>query len=361
MNREGSGLKLLMFVALVCLISCKQAYSGMMKPVFPGNEWIRMTPEKAGLDQQILVQIDSLMKKAEANGTLIRNGYLIAEFNYGGSPDKMFEVQSITKSMTGIVLGLALKEKLISNIDDKVIDYFPRFDVGPYTAEITFRHLITASSGIKSTITKGRYFDPNNMKPGIESRYHNDHCYQLALALTYIYEKDLGELIREKVLAPLMIQDTIKWGYHGSVVCADGKEVPVVAGYAFVRLTARDLARIGWLFANNGMWKENKILSHDYVVESRTPIPIPVMDASPDAPAGKVSRSKYGLAWRGRPADDNRILWYMSGNGGQFCVVMPEYNLVVTKINSYEKKPYTDIGEFEKLLWNLVKENRQTR
>jgi CubicO group peptidase (beta-lactamase class C family) len=330
------------------------------KNVFPAREWKKEDPEKLGLNMETLAQIDSLMKQAEANGAIVRNGYLVAEFNYGGPSDKTFEVQSITKSMTGIVLGLALKEKRIPNLDAKVIEYFPGFNAGPYTNEITFRHLVTASSGIKSTITKGRYYDPDNMKPGIESRYHNDHCYQLALALTYIYGKDLAEVIREKVLTPLMAQDSLKWGKHGSVVCADGREVPVAAGYAFVHVTARDLARLGLLFLNNGLWKEEQILPHDYVVESRTPIPIPVMDTSPDAPPGRESGSKYGLAWRGRPSGKDKILWHMSGNGGQFCVVMPEYNLVMTKINSYKEKPYTEIGKFEKLLWDLVKENRQT-
>lgn len=352
-------IKLTAFIlTLTMFVQCSVPIT---KSVFPAREWKKEDPAKLGLNMKALAQIDSLMKQAEANGTIVRNGYQVAEFNYGGPSDKTFEVQSITKSMTSIVLGLALKEKRIPSLDAKVIEYFPGFNVGLYTNEITFRHLVTASSGIKSTITKGRYYDPDNMKPGIESRYHNDHCYQLALALTYIYGQDLAEVIREKVLTPLMAQDSLKWGKHGSVVCADGREVPVAAGYAFVHITARDLARLGLLFLNNGLWKEEQILPYDYVVESRTPIPIPVMDLSPGAPSDRKSSSTYGLAWRGRPSGNDRILWHMSGNGGQFCVVMPEYNLVMTKINSYKKKPYTDIGKFEKLLWDLVKENQQTK
>ncbi len=352
--------KIFLILVVFSSVSCRLVKPGMRGSVFPGNEWQRMTPEKAGLDPLILARIDSLMKKAEANGVLVSNGYLVAEFNYGGPPVKSFEVQSVTKSMTASVLGLALKEKRIASLDARVIDYYPGFSVGPYTGEITFRHLVTASSGIKSTITKGRYYDPDNMKPGVESRYHNDHCYQLALALTYIYGRDLGDVIREKVLTPLMAQDTLKWGYHGTVVCADGKEVPVAAGYAFVHITARDLARVGLLFLNKGYWKGREILPHDFVTESRTPIPIPVMDTSPEAPPGRESGSKYGLAWRGRPSGNDKILWHMSGNGGQFCVVIPEYNLVMTKINSYKKTPYTEIGKFEQQLWNLVKKYRQT-
>ena len=148
----------------------------------------------------------------------------------------------------------------------------------------------------------------------------------------------------------------MQWGHHKSVVtCANGKEVKVVGGYAFSSWTARDLARIGYLYLNNGKWKGEQLLSAEYAQESRMPIPIPVMSTNPDASPGQQSKMKYGLTWRGRPNEDGKTLWYKSGNGGQFCVVIPEYNLVMTKINSYKQKSYTEIGQFENLLWNILK------
>ena len=162
--------------------------------------------------------------------------------------------------------------------------------------------------------------------------------------------------MRERILIPVQAQDTMQWGHHKSVVtCANGKEVKVVGGYAFSSWTARDLARIGYLYLNNGKWKGEQLLSAEYAQESRMPIPIPVMSTNPDASPGQQSKMKYGLTWRGRPNEDGKTLWYKSGNGGQFCVVIPEYNLVMTKINSYKQKSYTEIGQFENLLWNILK------
>lgn len=345
-----------LFIILILAGACSSLRKETLNPIFPEKEWNRIDPEKSKLDTEIVSQIDSLMRKAEANGVLIHKGKRVAEWNYGGTADQLYEVQSITKTITSVVLGLALKDGLISNLDAKVKDYYPDFEVGPFTNEITFRHLVTASSGIKSTITAGRYYDPGNMKPGIESRYHNDHCHQLATALTYLYGKDLGEILRERILIPVQAQDTMQWGHHKSVVtCANGKEVKVVGGYAFSSWTARDLARIGYLYLNNGKWKGEQLLSAEYAQESRMPIPIPVMSTNPDASPGQQSKMKYGLTWRGRPNEDGKTLWYMSGNGGQFCVVIPEYNLVMTKINSYKQKSYTEIGQFENLLWNILK------
>lgn len=321
---------------------------------YPGAEWERKNPKKMGLDQQVLIQMDSLMKKANANGVLIYKGKLVDEWNYGGTSDQTFEVQSITKTVTSTVLGLALKEGLITNLDAKVKDYYPDFEVGPYTNEITFRHLATASSGIKSTITKGRYFDPDNMEPGIESRYHNDHCHQLATALTYLFCKDLGEVLNKKILIPLQTQDSNRWGHHKStVICAEGNEVDVVAGYAYSWWSARDLARLGYLYLNNGKWKNEQLLTSEYTKESRIPVSIPVMSTNPSN--NQPTNAKYGLAWRGGINDKGGILWYMSGNGGQFCVVMPENDLVMTKINSYEQTPFIGIDQFERLLWNIIK------
>lgn len=345
--------------AIIILILFAGCNARVSKSVFPEKEWEKTDPEKAGFNMQALAQIDSLMKKAEANGVLIYKGYLIAEWNYGGDANKRFEVQSITKSVTGAVLGLALKDGLIGSLDSKVKEFYPDFEVGPYTDEITFRHLITASSGIKSTITKGRYYDPGNMKPGIESRYHNDHLHQVATALTYIYGKDLGEVFNERILIPINAQDTMKWNHHNlEIICANGKKVKVVGGYAFSNWTARDLARVGYLYLNDGQWKGEQLIPYEYAKECRIPISIPVMDMNPNASSDKQSKSKYGLAWRGIPNDQGNTLWYMSGNGGQFCVVMPEYNLVMTKINSYQRKPYTGIEQFEELLWNILSEKK---
>lgn len=339
-------------LAIKLLAGCDAPSS---KSIYPTEEWKKQDPQKAGFSMQALAQIDSLMKKANANGVLIHKGYMVAEWNYGGTVSQQYEVQSITKSITSAVLGLALKDGLIPDLDANVKNYYPDFEVGPYTNEITFRHLVTASSGIKSTITKGRYYDPGNMKPGIDSRYHNDHLHQLATSLTYLYCKDLGEVFNERILIPIQAQDAMKWGYHSSepIICANGKKVKVVGGYAFSHWTARDLARVGYLYLNNGKWKEKQLLTEEYVKESRRPIPIPVMDMSPDAPADKQSKNEYGLAWRGTPNDQGNTLWYMSGNGGQFCAVIPEYDLVMTKINSYAKRPYRGLGHFEELLWNI--------
>lgn len=62
--------------------------------LFPGKEWVYSTPEEQGFDSGPLREIDSMVKRAEANGVLIRNGYLVAEWNYGGAKTKQFHTMS---------------------------------------------------------------------------------------------------------------------------------------------------------------------------------------------------------------------------------------------------------------------------
>jgi hypothetical protein len=139
------------------------------KMLFPEKNWVKGDPEEYGFTKEALNKIDEKMKFAEANGVLIRNGCFLAEWNYACPPEKTVEVQSCTKSITSMMLGLAVQEGLIPNIDALVKDYWPNFETGPYTDKITFRHLVTMTSGMSAGgafVDAFDYVDPGNMEPG---------------------------------------------------------------------------------------------------------------------------------------------------------------------------------------------------
>jgi len=326
--------------------------------VFPRKEWVKRDPRDMGINKDALDAIGILMKKARSNGVLIRNGYLVAEWNYHGANDEKVEVQSITKSVTSMLLGVALKNGMIADIHDLVKDYYPGFNVGPYTDEITFWHLVTNTSGIKATHYAENYVDPENRRPGIASQYHNDHIGELSSVLTYIFKEPLINVLRTRVLS--VIGGEADWGTDDIVIrLPDGRQIPRNAGYAFSKWTARDLARVGWLYVNKGNWNGHQILSPAYVDASLTPLEVPVMQyiRPPGSPVD-TTRITYGYGWRGAYTDSRKLIWYMSGNGGQFCVILPQEGIVFAKINQYNTKshPYKSIGlgAFESQLPSLV-------
>lgn len=370
------------------LLSTPKPLSPTASLVFPGKEWTRRNPEDFGIYREALDRIDELMKKAQANGVLIRNGYLIAEWNYAGPPDTRIKVKSITKAITGTLLGLAIHDRLIPGLDAKVKDYWPEFNAGPYTADITFRHLITATSGLKTTAPYWQHFIKQGVgieykKPGIEWAYHNDHTMYLAGALTYLFEQDLLEVLRERILKK--IGADADWttlgegapegiGAHGThrspnsddvdvpsghIALHDGRQVRLVAGFSRSHWTARDLARVGWLHLNLGNWNGEQIIDRDFAEECRRRIPKP-----PHTEYSPENSLPYGLAWRviSSPENDNDEWWFMSGSGGQFCLLIPEHNIVMVKLNNWRNitttgdrsRPQVVLEDFAPLISRLV-------
>ncbi|MCK9266872.1 beta-lactamase family protein, partial [bacterium] len=286
---------------------------------------------------------------------LIRNGYLIAEWNYAGPAYTNVRegVQSCTKSITSMMLGLAIQDGLLPNVDAKVKEYWPDFETGPYTDKITFRHLVTMTSGMATVRNWGlEYFNPGNMEPGREHRYHNDQPVALAKALTYLYGKSLEEVIKEKVL-PYLKTD-MKWGVDGQIRVADGTEVTLNHGLGYSQWTAEGLARVGHLYLNNGRWKDEQILDESYVKESLTDIPVKIMPYRKTQTEKSLSKLGYGFGWWTDRGRDVKV-WAMSGHGGQFCLVIPEYGVVMSKVNDWKKRPFISRGAFTPILLESLK------
>ncbi len=333
--------------------------------VFPGAEWERREPAAVGLNAGAVARIGALMQTAQANGALICQGYLAAEWTFNGPSAQRFEVQSVSKSITGLLLGLALHDGLIPSLDAKVKDLYPAFEAGPYAGDITFRHLVTATSGIKAMRDLTIYNAAEYVRPGLESRYHNDHTLHLGDALTYLFGRDLEEVLRERLLKP--IGADAEWGaFKGEIRLADGRAVRRVAGYYNTRWTARDLARVGWLCANRGAWNGVQLLPADYLAASVTPIPQPVMEyrtearyraTEPGGPPFDPKRERPGLTygfswWATRQTVSGRAqwMWGMGGNYGQTCMVWPERGLVLVKVNAPRTPPFIGSGQ----LWPLL-------
>ena len=295
------------------------------KMLFPDRDWKRGQPEEQGFDPTPLKEVDRLMRKAEANGVLIRNGYLVAEWNYGGPPDKQFHAMSIGKSFTSLVLGLALEDKLIPSLDARVKKYYPDFQAGVFTDLITFRHLATMTAGIKATwLGEVTLNTKDDLPPGIIIGYHRCQPIHLARALTYLYGRTLYSVLKERILDPIGAK--MRWALEeppwSPVRAKNGKIVPVNTGYGCVYWTAKDLARAGHLFLNYGKWKNKRLISADYIKKCWTEIPQKPWRLH-------MWGNRYGLYWwRLVPG-----VWFMSGWGAQFCMVWPKYNVVMVKLN----------------------------
>ncbi len=247
--------------------------------------------------------------------------------------DELHNTSSVTKSVTSMVFGIAMDRGYISGTDTKMVSFFPdygRFRT-PEKDQITVHHLLSMTSGLPfderthpiadSRNDAHRLFlsdDPVAFMLGRDVIHAPGTTYQYSSGSTIL----LGEILRrttgqsvpsfaeQHLFRPLGIT-LYRWaGSRGA------PDVSFTPGGLYLR--PRDMAKIGQLMLQGGMWNGRRVLSSDWVRRSVTQA-IAVEDGG-DAHG-------YGYQWKlGRFGGFDAF--YASGWGEQFIVVLPELNLV---------------------------------
>jgi len=248
-------------------------------------------------------------------------------------PATKHDLRSATKSVTGLLVGLALARKAIPSLDAPVFAYFPEYaDLRtPEKERITLRHLLTMSPGLDwdenvpdADPTHGemrmwRSADhlrtalepPVVAPPGRDWTYSGGCSALLGAVLRKATGRPLDAFAREALFEPLQIADT-EWLPH-----VDGS--PSASGG--LRMRARDFAKVGQLVAGRGQWNGREIVPVQWIEDSITP------------QIGAADRLFfYGYHWwLGRSLIDRKELTWASavGFGGQRLYVLPSLDLVV--------------------------------
>jgi CubicO group peptidase (beta-lactamase class C family) len=226
--------------------------------------------------------------RAAANGLIIRNGYVVAEWGDTKSVDMTF---SVTKTFLSTVVGLAVQKGLIRDVNDKARDYMPPgvdlFE-DPHNQPITWDHLLRQTSDWKGTLwgkpdwadrPEGKPNEWSNRKmwdPGTHYKYNDVRVNVLALAALQVYRRPLPEVLREEVMEPIGASSTWRWhGYDNSWIELDGRKVQSMTGGGHwgggMFINAWDMARFGYLFLRNGKWKDRQIVTEKWIQMARTP------------------------------------------------------------------------------------------
>jgi CubicO group peptidase (beta-lactamase class C family) len=292
-------------------------------PYFPDRfDWQKQTPEQAGMDAAKLdaaikfaiasenpatkdlavdlattfgrepfdTPIGPVQPRAALNGIVIRHGYIVAEWGESTRADMTF---SVTKSFLSTVIGLAWQKGLIRDVKDLVRDYVPQtglFD-SEHNSKITWEHLLRQTSSWEGTLWgKPDWADrpegatpadwPNRKvwEPGEHYKYNDVRVNVLALAALHVIRKPLPQVLREEVMEPIGASSTWRWhGYDNAWVDIDGQRMQSMTGGGHwgggMFISARDMARFGYLFLRNGKWKDREIVSTKWIAMARTPGP----------------------------------------------------------------------------------------
>jgi CubicO group peptidase (beta-lactamase class C family) len=346
---------------------------------WPTREWPESTPGAQGLDGVVLGKLDAEFAAGRHGYVdsmlVIRNGQVVYEKFYQHDYDALFKaqadqhrgpynyydpdwhpyyrrgpahtMQSVSKSVTATLIGIAIGEGKISGPEVKVAPYFDDYEVvdkDPRRQAMTLADVLTMTAGIQWDEDSYPYTDTRNTCAVMESR--DDWTgYVLSLPMaaepgsTYVYNSGATMLLdhilfratgehaleyaRARLFEPLGITEYY-WKQTPS------GETDTEGG---LYLTARDLAKIGYLYAKDGVWEGKRLLPAGWVAASTAPHVNPE-DAQ--------SRWRYGYQWWLAPYTvdgESKLAWTGLGYGGQRLLVLPEYDLIAvfTGWNIYDK------------------------
>jgi CubicO group peptidase (beta-lactamase class C family) len=322
-------------------------------------DWKPIAPAEAGFAPDIEARLDQLIADKRAwnlhgvvvarAGRLVLERYFDGPDNARGRPlghvafrvDTLHDLRSVTKSIVGLLYGIALAAAKVPAPEASLFAAFPEYAELAGAAgrdRLTIHHVLTMTMGTDWDETSVPYSDPRNSEiamdmapdryrfvlerpvvaePGRRWHYNGGATALLARIIAKGTGRSLTEFAREALFDPLGI-GTTEWftGKDGDPVAASG-----------LRLTPRDLARVGQLMLNGGTWADRRVVPTAWLDRCVTPL----------VSVDEVRR--YGYQWYvGDFAFGDQLGWRLSrlerwwggfGEGGQRLFVMPDLDLVV--------------------------------
>ncbi|MCG8353587.1 MAG: beta-lactamase family protein [Chloroflexales bacterium] len=299
------------------------------------DDWKVSTPAEQGLDPMLVAKLyyDAAETETIYSLLVIKNGYLIAEqYFHEGSVEQKARIQSVTKSYTSALVGIALEQGCLASLDQKMMDFFPELAgqiTDPRKNQITIRDMLHMRAGYPWEESTAELFEmlyagfrpsllvnvPLVSDPGTQFEYSNLTSHLVGVIVARACDTDLKSFAQEHLFAPLDVEagDWIQdWeGYNN--------------GHADLHCTARDMAKFGLLYLNDGENEGKRIIPADWVRDS-------LQTYSEDAWTIRVGRNfndiGYGYQWWSARAGDHRFN-FAWGHGGQQIVLLDDFDIVI--------------------------------
>jgi len=229
--------------------------------------------------------LDEYLKTGQTTAFLvIKNDSVLFEKYYKGyERSDISTFFSVSKSVTSLLVGIAVDEGAIKSVKDPVTDYIPELKDGDSMfKKLTIEHLLNMRSGIDfdesySNPFSGMatlYYGTNQLAkikrkgfkcaPGTKHEYQSVSTAILGIILERATGKKMAKYLEEKVWIPMGMENRATWS-------VDDKRHRSPKAYSGLNATAIDLAKIGRLYLNKGNWNGKQILSEDWVKKSFTP------------------------------------------------------------------------------------------
>jgi CubicO group peptidase (beta-lactamase class C family) len=253
---------------------------------------------------------------------IIRNGAIVYEKYFGSNhQDTPHILYSVTKSFTSTLVGIALDQGKLSGVEERVVDLLPDWSFDQLSAEkqaMTLEDLLTMTSGLAweegDTAYQSLYRSEDGVsavmdlpmisEPGSKFKYCSGCSHVLNGILAQALDADVGKFANKNLFEPLGITQ-YQWE-------TDRQGIPI-GGWGLY-LTSRDMAKLGYLFLNNGQWDGKQVVSDGWVKKATTERVIDGLATG------------YGYQWWVYP---EKGAYAAVGRAGQTIYVVPALNLII--------------------------------
>jgi len=305
---------------------------------WPTTEWKSAPLMSHGIDPKKLIIADSLARLDNSfrSFLVIKNGFIIFErYYHGGSKEQSTEVWSVTKSFTSALLGIAIDNGHIESVDKLMIDYLPNYK---NFRNISIRHVLSHTTGLNwdenslEEWVKSEDWIENALNKGYSSEagrvflYSSGNSHFISKLILETTGKTLGEYANDKLFNHLGINLKLS---NRKKKYSNWQELHVPTpgswrqdnngmeiGAFGLHVTAREMAKFGFLYLNKGKWNNKNIISENWIEESTK---------------DHVLRSEnkgFGFHWVVSKRV-NKLCFEADGWGGQMISVIPELDMVV--------------------------------
>ena len=305
-----------------------------LMPVAVSADWPAASPESEGVNSQTILDLVTRIRRGEYGSVtsllIARHGQLVVEEYFGWSASRAHTVQSVTKSVTSLLTGIAVDQGRLS-VGDRVVDFFPSYqpiaNLDDRKRAMTVRDLLMMETGLawsEASYTGSplqRLNDcqcdwlrfvldwPMRESPGTRWEYVSGGVIVLGGIVGAATGQRIDLMAADRLLGPLGMQAT-------SWISGLPNGLPHSGGGLYLR--PRDMAKIGQLVADGGRWRGNQIVSESWIRESVQPRLLNVRTFG-------ALQADYGYLWWTLP----RGVITASGAQGQWIIVVPAAGLVV--------------------------------
>lgn len=312
-------------------------------PPLPTADWPRSEPSEQGLDEKRLVELTDLIRQGERYPDLhsllvVRHGYLVVEEYFDGwTADRLHTLQSVTKSFTSALIGIAIEQGKIRGVDEKVLGFFPQMkdlaNVDDRKRAMTLEDLLTMRSGtdyhergsgsphfVLNSMARGwdRFYLERPMlhPPGSHFQYDSGGVILMSAMLKQRAGMHADGFAERHLFAPLGIERT-DWfrNREGHPHTGGGLD-----------LLPRDMAKFGLLYLHGGRWGERQVVPAEWVARSAE------RHVKRDG-GGSGRNVGYGYLWWILDPDPDgngqQDIYAAMGFRAQYIFVIPEHDMVV--------------------------------